>query len=94
MDTVLAKVTDISDLSLPCGQMSVLSGADVSMSYAGPLPQSPNCIPPTQPAGPARPAGPLPESRARTIATQTGRTVQREFFYVNHWLERCQVSIN
>jgi hypothetical protein len=78
-----ADLTD--DSSLPCGQGPPTSPT-VSSSYAGPHNLSgysevtPTNSPPRTPP------------RLRSISTQTGQTVEGDFFYLNRWLDRCRVS--
>ena len=79
-----ADLTDDSSLP-PCGQGPPTSPT-VSSSYAGPhnLSGASEVTPTNSP--------PRTPPRLRSISTQTGQTVEGDFFYLNRWLDRCRVS--
>jgi hypothetical protein len=84
---------ELSDISLPCGQLPGRSPNNLTNSFAGLLEPSGNayiCQGSTPPRHSA--VENTTSYGMRTIATQTGRSMQCGFFNVNHWLNISDVS--
>ena len=73
-----------ADISLQCGQICRSSPA-ASSSHVSVASHA------TPPLAVEKP-GPT-AVKSRTISTQTGSSIQRDFFHVNNWLDHCIVSI-
>jgi hypothetical protein len=73
-----------ADISLPCAQ-TCRSSPLHSSSHVSVLSQ-------TNPAPTTENTTTYASNARRTISTQTGRSIQRDFFYVNNWLDHCRVS--